>query len=58
MPGYYVYIMSNDGHVLSRLNVICVDDEEAKNRARQLMDGQAVELWLESRKIAEFEPEN
>jgi len=50
--------MSNDGHVQSRLNVICVDDEEAKNRARQLMDGQAVELWLESRKIAEFEPEN
>jgi len=36
MPGYYVYIMSNDGHVQSRLNVICVDDEEAKNRARQL----------------------
>ena len=58
MPGYYVYIMSNDGHVERRLNVICADDEEARNRARRLMDGQAVELWLEGRKIAEFKPEN
>jgi hypothetical protein len=58
MPGYYVYIMSNDGHVQNRVNVICADDEEARNRARRLMDGQAVELWLEGRKIAEFKPEN
>jgi hypothetical protein len=58
MPGYYVYIMSNDGHVQNRINVICADDEEARNRARRLMDGQAVELWLEGRKIAEFKPEN
>ena len=50
--------MSNDGHVERRLNVICADDEEARNRARRLMDGQAVELWLEGRKIAEFKPEN
>ena len=58
MPGYYVYIMSNDGHVQNRINVICADDEEARNRARRLMDGQAVELWPEGRKIAEFKPEN
>ena len=58
MPGYYVYIMSNDGHVQNRVNVICADDEEARNRARRLMDGLAVELWLEGRKIAEFKPEN
>jgi hypothetical protein len=58
MPGYYLYIMSNDGHVQNRVNVICADDEEARNRARRLMDGQAVELWLEGRKIAEFKPEN
>ena len=58
MPGYYVYIMSNDGHVQNRINVICADDEEARNRARRLIDGQAVELWLEGRKIAEFKPEN
>jgi hypothetical protein len=58
MPGYYLYIMSNDGHVQNRVNVICADDEEARNRARRLMDGQAVELWLEGRKIAELKPEN
>lgn len=56
MPGYYAYIMGDDGHVQDRVNVVCNDDREAKRLAMQLVDGHAVELWLEARKIAEFRP--
>jgi hypothetical protein len=56
MQGYYLYIMG-DGHVQDRVDLMCVDDEHAKERARQLVDGHAVELWFESRKIAEFKPD-
>jgi|tagenome__1003787_1003787.scaffolds.fasta_scaffold20964537_5 hypothetical protein len=58
VPGYYAYIIGNDGHVQDRVNVICDAEEEAKRLARQLVDGHAVELWLEARKIAEFKPED
>jgi hypothetical protein len=56
MPGYYIYTLGDDGHVRGRVTVICGDDEEAKRRAEQLVDGHAVELWQEARKIAEFHP--
>jgi len=38
------------------MDVVCDDDEQAKRRAEQLVDGHAVELWQEARKIAEFRP--
>jgi hypothetical protein len=56
MPGYYIYTLGDDGHVQSRVNAICDDDEQAKCRAEQLVDGHVVELWQEARKIAEFKP--
>jgi hypothetical protein len=30
MPGYYIYTLGDDGHVQSRVNAICDDDEQAK----------------------------
>ena len=36
---------------------MCDDDEEAKRVSRQMVDGHAIELWQEARKIALFEPE-
>jgi hypothetical protein len=58
MPGYYIYTLGDDGHVQSRVNAICDDDEQAKRHAEQLVDGHVVELWQEARKIAEFHPDN
>jgi hypothetical protein len=51
---YRAYIMDADGHILNRIDLVCVDDDEAKERAKQLVDGHDVELWQFGRKIAEF----
>jgi hypothetical protein len=56
MPCYYIYTLGDDGHIQSRVNAICDDDEQAKRHAEQLVDGHVVELWQEARKIAEFTP--
>jgi hypothetical protein len=36
---------------------MCDDDEEAKRVSKQMVDGHAIELWQEARRIALFEPE-
>lgn len=54
--GYYAYIMGRDGHIQDRVDIACSDEEEAKRRAKQLVDGHAVELWQEARRIDRFEP--
>ena len=54
--GYYAYVIGDDGHIQSRIEVRCDNDEEAKRCAKQLVDGHAVELWQEARMIATFRP--
>jgi len=54
--GYYVYVIGPDGHIQKRINIDCENDEEAKRCAQQLVDRLAIELWLEARWIATFEP--
>jgi hypothetical protein len=51
---YRAYIMGADGHILNRIDLLCADDDEAKERAKQLVDGYDVELWQLGRQIAEF----
>ncbi len=52
MTGYYAYFTGDDGHIAGRVTILAANDEEAKNRAQQLVDGHAVELWQEGRKVA------
>jgi len=52
-----VYIVGNDGRIKDRITIHCDDDEKAKIDARALVDGRAVELWQESRRVAVFQPE-
>lgn len=54
MQHYRAYIMGWDGHILSAVDLFCRDDEAAKQRARQLVDGHDVELWQLDRKISVF----
>ena len=54
MAAYRAYLIGPDGHIVSRIELLCDDDEAAKNRARQLVDGHDVELWDGAKKIAEF----
>ena len=57
MNEYRAYIIGPDGHILERIDLVCADDDAAKDRAKQLVDGHDVELWQFSRRIAELEHE-
>ena len=54
MQDYRAYILGPDGHIQSRVDIVCEDDEAAKERAKQLVDGHDVELWQSARHIATF----
>ncbi len=54
--GYYAYVIGKDGHIMDRIALLCESDDDAKERAEQLVNGHAVELWQEARMIATFEP--
>lgn len=51
---YSAYLVGPDGHIQGRVDLICADDEAAKERAVQLVSGDDVELWQGDRRIAEF----
>jgi hypothetical protein len=55
MPEYRVYIIGSDGHFHSAVPLECAHDDEAMERAEQLVDGHDVELWQSHRKIAKFD---
>jgi hypothetical protein len=54
MDGYYAYIIGLDGHVMNRVDLAFEKEEDAIERAKQLVDGHDVELWQLDRKIATF----
>jgi len=43
MQDYRVFVINSDGHVIDRFEIWCLDDDEAKEKARQLLDGQDIE---------------
>jgi hypothetical protein len=54
MPEYLAHLMNNDGSVLRSVQLVCPDDDTAKEYARQLADGHAIELWHGERQIGKF----
>jgi hypothetical protein len=52
---YKAYTIGPDDLVQSRVDLICADDEAAKEYARRLADGCAVELWRDEELLARFE---
>ncbi|RXG86196.1 hypothetical protein EAS61_34025 [Bradyrhizobium zhanjiangense] len=56
MQEFRAYIVDQSGHVTGRVDLICADEESARQRARQLVDGHAVELWQGNHKIERFDP--
>jgi hypothetical protein len=54
MPHYRVYLLDERRHAISAANLYCADEEAAKDRARQLVDANDVELWQLDRRIAIF----
>ena len=54
MQEYRAYSIGPDGHIFQRTDLVCADDEAAKESAKRLVDGHDVELWQLDRKIAMF----
>jgi hypothetical protein len=54
MAEYRAYIVGEDGHFVRAVQLVCPDDETAKEYAKQLVDGHDVELWQLERLIAKF----
>ena len=55
--GYYAFVIAQDGHIKDRITLLCDNDEKAKEQAKHLVDGHAVELWQEKRRLAVFAPD-
>jgi hypothetical protein len=45
MAEYRAYILAPDDHVISAVDLFCPNDEAAKEKAKQLVNGHDVELW-------------
>jgi hypothetical protein len=52
MQEYRAYLIGRDGHVVHRVDMLCADDEVAKERAQILVDIHTVELWQGARLVA------
>jgi hypothetical protein len=55
MPDYRVYVIGSDGHFLRAIQLDCRDDAAAIESAKQLIDGNDIELWQRDRRIARFD---
>ncbi|MDP1585607.1 MAG: hypothetical protein Q8M18_19485 [Bradyrhizobium sp.] len=58
MRDYRFYFLSADGRIdgPSR-DHRCPDDDAALIEAKQLLDGQAIEIWQGKRKVARIDPD-
>ena len=54
MQEYRAYLLAPYGQVVNRIDLVCADENTARERAQQLADDHAVELWQGERKIAEY----
>ncbi len=54
MQEYRAYLIGPDGHIQSRVELVCENEDDAKERAKQLVDGHDIELWQGARKVAIF----
>lgn len=54
MAHYRAYLLDQHRHVISVANLQCADEQDARERARQLVDVNDIELWQLDRRIAVF----
>ena len=54
MAEYRAYIIGIDGHFIRAVEVVCPDDEIAKEYAKRLVYIHDVELWQGERKIIAY----
>jgi len=49
---YRAYILDDDGRIIGVHELNCADDDEAKEKAAQLLDGHDLEIWRRERRVA------
>jgi hypothetical protein len=54
MQEYHAYVMGQDGRIELRVDLVCSDDDAARQRAKQLVNGPDVELWQGVNRIETF----
>lgn len=54
---YRAYVIGLHGRVALRVDLAADNECEAKEQARQLVDGNSVELWQGVQKLATFTPQ-
>jgi len=55
MPEYRLYFIGPSGRFAGVQELDCPDDEAAIETARRYVDGRAMELWEQARKVRAFE---
>jgi hypothetical protein len=57
MIGYRIFTFDEDAHVVGVPVIVeSENDQAAVEAAKQLLDGQAVEVWQLNRRVARLEP--
>jgi hypothetical protein len=49
---YRAYILDDDGRIIGVHELNCTNDDEARERAAQLLDGHDLEVWCRVRRVA------
>ena len=57
MAEYRVYEIGDDGHIVKSTPLICTDDREAIEKARELAEGHVIEVWNGERFVTRLGPE-
>jgi hypothetical protein len=58
LKSYQAFELTSGGEAIARIDLHCKSAEDAKERAKQLVQDRAVELWEGPVRIARFEPLN
>ena len=56
MQLYRAFQLDQNGHIFGKIDLICADDEDAKQQAEQLLYGYDTEVWHLDRMVALLRP--
>ena len=57
MAEYRVYTIDSDGHITRSTPLICEEDSEAMEKARQISNDHTLEIWSGKRFVARLYPD-
>ena len=56
MAEYRAYVLGAEDRVLRAVQLVCSDDDTAREYVQQFVDRDCVELWRDKRPVAKFKP--